>query len=365
MKKEKNGKGFLMNVRIKRILSIVLIVAIIILVAEYAAPTTRRKRIDTSNMRGEAPVKIISLNTYISTKDNYELAYILGGSGNIYVLRCIDGKYDVDLWQPKFWDGIKIADLCANYPTMYALAMDEDGQLYIWDKEYDFTTDSKKEQWNISRIDDIPKVTDIFAAYNQFVIVTEDGDVYRWYPKDNPCPVIEEMERLDVEQPILYVAATREELLILDRDHVLWSVENGTSKCLQKDVLNIAQGSVAGFAVQTTNNEINVYNMLSLERDYEKTTFADRYEVSRIAFEGDISSLAVSSSAAVVCIDGDKLYRWGRKSPKILFGAYPAHIETYETPVRINIDIPQYYTLVGHDMIYVDDQNKMFAMIQN
>ena len=32
MKKEKNGKGFLMNVRIKRILSIVLIVAVIILI---------------------------------------------------------------------------------------------------------------------------------------------------------------------------------------------------------------------------------------------------------------------------------------------------------------------------------------------
>ncbi|MCH5264070.1 MAG: hypothetical protein J1F42_14270 [Lachnospiraceae bacterium] len=358
-----------MNVRMKRLLSIVLIVAVVILVAEYAAPTTRRKRIDISNMRGEAPVKIISLNTYISTNDNHELAYILGENGSIYVLRCIDGKYDVDLWQPEFWDGIKITDLCMNYPMMYALAMDEDGQLYIWNKEYGYdpyTADEiKKEQWNISRIDGIPKVTDVFAAYNQFVIVTEIGDVYRWYPKDQPCPAIEEMERLDVEPPIINIAATKEELLILDRNHVLWSVENGTSRYLQKDVQNIVQGPAAGFAVQTTNSEINVYNSLALERDYEKTTFADRYEVSRIAFEGDVSSLAVSSSAAVVCIDGDKLYRWGRKSPKVLFGTYPGYEETYETPVKINIDTPQYYTLVGHDMIYVDNQNNMFAIIQN
>lgn len=358
-----------MNTRTKRLVSVVIIVAAVLLIAVNAVPTTRRKRIDTSNMRGEVPVKIISLNGHISTEDNYELAYILGDSGNIYELRCIEGKYDVDLWQPEFWDGIRITDLCMNYPMMYALAMDEDGQLYIWNKEYGYdpytAEQIRKEQWNISRIGDIPKVTAIFAAYNQFVIVTESEDVYRWYPKDQPCPDIEEMERLDVEQIILNVAATKEELLILDRDHVLWSVENGTSKCLQEDVLNLVQGSAAGFAVQTTDNEINVYNMLLLGRDYEKATFADRYEVSRIAFEGDISSLSVSGRAAVVCIDGDKLYRWGRKAPKVLFGAYPAHIETYETPVKINIDTPQYYTLVGHDMIYVDDQNNMFAMIQN
>ena len=358
-----------MNVRTKRLLSVGFISAVVLLIAVNAVPAARIKSIDTSNMHGEAPVKITSLNGHISAEDNDELAYILGDSGNIYVLCCIDGKYDVDLWQPEFWDGIKISDLCANYPMMYALAMDEDGQLYLWDKEYgyDFYTaeEIKKEQWNISRIDDIPKVTDIFAAYNQFVIVTELGDVYRWYPKDNPCPAIEEMERLDVEQPILNVAATREELLILDRDHVLWSVENGTPKCLQKDVQNIVQGSAAGFVVQTTNNEINVHHMLILERDYEKTTFADRYEVSKVVFAGDISSPVVSSMAAVVCIDGDKLYRWGKKAPKILFGMYPAHIETYETPIKINIDMPRYYTLVGSDVIYVDDQNKMFVMLQN
>lgn len=134
----KKGRKIFMSVRTKRLLSVVLIAAVVLLIVVNAVPTTRIKSIDTSNMHGEVPVKIISLNSHISTEDNDELAYILGGSGNIYVLRCIDGKYDVDLWHPEFWDSIEITDLCRNYHMMYALAMDEDGQLYLWDKEYGF-----------------------------------------------------------------------------------------------------------------------------------------------------------------------------------------------------------------------------------
>lgn len=357
-----------MNVRIKRALSVSLIGIITLLVIVNAVSTTKIKSVDTSNMCGEMPIKIISLNPYIPTNENYEIAYILGDRGNIYVLRCIDDKYDVELWQPRFWDGIKITDLCAGYLMSYALAIDNEGKIYIWDKEYASgtrtTVESKKEQWSIKCLDGIPKVSDIFATYNQFVIVTESGNVYRWYPKESPCPAIDEMECVDGKLSISKVAAVKEELLILDQNHMLWSMENGTLKCLQKDVCNIVQG-YNGFAVQMMNGEIYVYRIHLLEEGYEETVFADKYEVSKIVFDGNVSSLSASGKAAIVCIDGKSLYRWGRKGKRGWFGVHGGNEEVYETPIKIDIDMPRYYDLIGKDIIYIDDQNNMFVIIQD
>ena len=361
------GRELTMNAQMKKILSIVVIVTVVILVTINAVPATKTRNVDTSNMCDEIPVKIVSLNPYIPTNDNYEIAYVLGDKGNIYVLRCIDGKYDVDFWQPEFWDGVEITDLCAGYLMSYVLAIDKNGGIYIWDKEYGpgarTTIESKKEEWNIKRLDSIPKVSDIFAAYNQFVIVTEAGDVYRWHPEECQCPAVDEMERIDVEQPILEIAAIDDELLILDRNHVLWSIENGDSRCLQNDVCDIAQG-YNGFVVQTMNGEIYVNHIHLLEEGYDKAVFADKYEASKIVFDGTLSLLSVSGKAAVVCMDGDQLYRWGRKDKREWFGMYGGNEEVYDTPVKINIGKPQYYTLIGKDMIYIDGQGNMFVMIQ-
>ncbi|MDE6387204.1 MAG: hypothetical protein K2L82_05260 [Lachnospiraceae bacterium] len=364
----KMGREFTMNVQIKKFLSLAIVVTTVLLIIVNAVPTTKIKKVDTSNMCDEIPVKLVSLNPYIPTNENFEIAYVLGDKGNIYVLRCIDGKYDVDLWQPEFWDSVEITDLCVGYLMSYALAIDKNGWIYIWDKEYEVgsrtTIESKKEEWNIKRLDNIPKVSDIFATYNQFVIVTETGNAYRWHPKECQCPDIDEMEHIDVKLPILKVVAIENELLILDQSHVLWSIENGISKCLQKDVCNIVQG-YNGFAAQMMNGEIYVHHIPLLEEGYEKTVFADKYEASKIVFDGSPSLLSVSGKAAVVCMDGDKLYRWGRKGKRAWFGVYGGNEEVYEAPVKINIDKPRYYTLIGKDMIYIDSQNNLFVMIQD
>lgn len=364
----KMEREFTMNAQTKKNLSIVVIIITVLLVIENAVPAIKIKNVDISNMCDEIPVKIVSLNPYISTNENFEIAYILSDKGNIYVLRCIEGKYDVDLWQSEFWDGVEIIDLCAGYLMSYVLAIDNEGQIYIWNKEYASgirtTVESKKEQWSIKCLDSIPKVSDIFAAYNQFVIVTETGGVYRWHPKECQCPPIDEMEHIDVEQPILKVAAIDDELLILDQSHILWNIENGISKCLQKNVCDIVQG-YNGFVVQTMNGEIYVHHIHLLEKGYEKTVFADKYEASKIVVDGVLSMLSASGKAAVVCMDGDKLYRWGRKGKRGWFGMYGGNEEVYDTPVKINIDMPQYYTLIGKDMIYIDCQGNMFVMIQD
>ena len=47
--------------------------------------------IDTSVMGEEVPIKIVTLNSSVTFHVNYEIAYILGDKGNLYVL-CYDAE---------------------------------------------------------------------------------------------------------------------------------------------------------------------------------------------------------------------------------------------------------------------------------
>lgn len=350
-----------MNVMIKRVMMIFSITIAVLLIIVNATQKPQIRNIDMSNMGGEVPMKAVSLNHNISLNEGRELAYILSEEGNIYILQNTAEKYYVELWQPEFWNGTKIKDLCVADIVSYALALDQDGNVYLWNKE------NAENNRNIRAIENIPKISEIFATYNQFVLVSEDKNVYRWYLKDNLSPKIEDLQRIDMDESILNVAATQDELFVLDENSVLWSIENtegAVPKYLETGVKGIKQ-SVRGFVVQLMNNEIYVHCSYILARGYETRIFANRYEAACPMFKGDIALLAVSNDTAIVCIDGEELYRWGTKGSLNAFGTCCPGIRTYTEPVKVQIPKPEYCTLVGDDLIYTDNQNNMFILFQN
>lgn len=349
----------------KRVRSVMILMIALIIVIANAHLKTETKRVDKSVMGDEIPVKIVKF-------DADSGLYLLSDAGNIYVLCHSDGNYYLELWHPEFWKGIKIVDLCTSTYYTNILALDQEGNIYRWDNEYkrDKSTGSsvEKEDWSIQRIENIPKIREIFTAYRQIVVVAEDGNAYRyrWYPDESFNPVVEDMGSIEMESPILNIAATKEELFILDQDHVLWSVgniENGSKKYVQKDVHSIMQTGT-GFTVRMMDDEIYVHNTLYLERGYDKVMFADQYEAVKIMFGGKISSMSVSSKTAVVCIDG-KYYRWGKEPNTRAFGGYIPGILTYDEPFEMDLKNLNFYTVVGQDIIYLDEQNQMFILLQH
>ena len=356
-----------MNTLGKRICSVMIIMFSLFIVIANTNLKTELKRVDASAMGEEVPVKAVRL-----TGDE-PFAYLLSDAGNVYVMCHCDEKYYVELWHPEFWNGIRIVDLYTSSYYTNMLALDQDGNIYMWDSEYErgrsTTSYVKKENWKIQRIENIPKVSKIFTAYRQIVIVTEEGSTYRyrWYPDENINTVVEDMGSIETETPILNIAATKEELFILDEEHVLWSIgntENESKKYVQKDVHSIMQTG-PGFTIRMMNDEIYVHNTIYLERGYDKVMLAEQYEAVRIPFEGKISSMSASSKTAVVCIDGDKYYRWGKEANTAAFGAYIPGILTYEEPVEMDLKNLNYYAVIGQDIIYLDDQNHMFVLLQH
>lgn len=363
-----------MNAQKKRrvsIISLILLTAIGILIISTIPKNREVKRpIDISIMEEEKPQKVISLNRYITTDANPENAYILGDKGNIYVLCCDSENYYAELWHPEFWEGIKVVDLCAGNKTdSYALALDEEGNVYIWDKEYQSKEEAweKKDDWHIQRMENIPKTAEIFSGYNQFVLVTKEGEAYRFNPMENSNL---ELETIGVENPVLGMGSLDEELFIMDCNHVLWSIENGTKKIVKENVKAIMQGG-KGFVIQLMDDEntVYVYNIYLLQDGYETVTFAGKYEVSKVTFEDEIFLLAVSSQTAVVCLGEEKFYRWGRMPRRYSMGklGYSESLndKVYEQPVEVDMKGAWYYMLIGKDIVYIDEQNRMFALIQN
>jgi len=357
-----------------RILSLIVLTAMGIMAFNIISQHKDIKRqVDISIMEEEKPKKLISLNTYISTDANFENAYILGDKGNLYVLCCDSENYYAELWHPEFWKGIKVVDLCAGDKTdSYAMALDEKGSVYIWGKEClsKGSELEKRNDWQIQRMENIPEVAQIFSGYDQFVLVTKEGTVYSFHPKDSGNPGMDNMEMIDVKSPVLGMASLKEELLILDCDHVLWSIENGTKKIVKENVKTIVQGG-KGFVVQMMDdgNTVYVYNIYLLQKGYETVTFADKYEVSKVTFESEISFLAVSSKTAVVCVGEENFYRWGRKQRVNLVTKLGCFVtlsdKVYDQPIEVDIKGAQYYMLIGKDIVYVDEQKRMFALIQH
>lgn len=348
----------------KRICSVMILMIALLIVIANAHLKTETKRVEKSVMGDEMPVKIVKFDVGSGR-------YLLSDAGNIYVLCHSDGKYYLELWHPEFWKGIRIVDLCTSRHYTNILALDSEGNIYRWDNEYEWDESSglrvKKEDWSIQRVENIPKVSEIFTAYRQIVIVAEDGNAYRyrWYPDEDFNLVVEDMGSIEMEAPILNIAATKEELFILDQDHVLWSIgntENGSKKYVQKDVHSIMQTD-NGFTVRMMDDEIYVHNTLYLEYGYDKVMFTDRYEAVKMVFEEKISSMSVSNVTAVVCID-DKYYRWGKDANIGAFGGYIPGILTYDEPVEMDIKNLNFYTVVGQDIIYLDEQNQMFILLQ-
>lgn len=378
-----------MDVQIKRKTGkklILVLVLIVLVICIRILITTRkdevRREVDTSIMGDEIPVKVISLNSCIHTNVNAEIAYILGDKGNIYVLCCDSKDYYVELWHPEFWADIEVDDLCAEGKKYsYALALDREGNVYVWDKEYlvkntEFSEYQKnglewdkQEDWGIQRLEGIPKISGIFAAYSRFVLVTEQGDAYIWNPEDTTNPKLEDMELVEMESEILRAASLKDELLVLDSNNVLWSIENGTKKFLKENVKNIITGG-KGFVLQMMNarNEVYVCNVYRLQLEQEKTQYADKYEVSEMTFEGNILSLSVSGETAVVYVDNGKSYRWGRKPRAFIstkwLSMYTLCDKVYEQPVEVDLKEAEYYMLIGPDIVYVDNHNRMYVLLQ-
>lgn len=79
-----------MNVRILRNSIIITIIVVLILciwvVMKPRVYEPKKESIDTSIMGEEVPVKIITLNSYMTSGVNHEIAYLLGDKGNLYVL---------------------------------------------------------------------------------------------------------------------------------------------------------------------------------------------------------------------------------------------------------------------------------------
>lgn len=334
----------------------------------------KEEMIDTSVMGEEVPIKIVTLNSYMTSNVNYETAYILGDKGNLYVL-CYDAeRYYVDLWHPEFWKDIEIVDICAERPRLYAAALDKDGNVYIWRKEYLLgegeteieieTKTNKRENWEIQRLENIPKVMEIYATHDKFAIVTDEENVCMWSPKENANPGMDDMEMIDMEAAIINIAASEEEVFILDENHVLWSMKNGMKIFLKENVKSIVQG-YKGLAIllMDNENEVYIYNIHLLQERYETVTFADKYEAAKIVFEDKISSIAVNNVVAVVRTDKQEYYRWGKeRNPYYWYATVPA-MNVYDEPVKINLRDAKYYMVIGENIVYIDEQNKMFILV--
>lgn len=371
-----------MNTQAKRkiIPIMIIIVILIIMICIWEAMKTQvpepiKEQIDTSVMGEEAPEKIITLNPGMTS---YEIAYLLGDKGNLYVL-CHDAeKYYVDLWHPEFWKDIEIADICAERPRTYAAALDKDGNVYIWKKEYLLSEESgyienginKKEDWQIQKLENIPKVNEIYAVYNKFVIVTEDKDVCMWSPEDNENPDISDIEMIKMETPVLNIAASDEAVFILDENHALWSMENGTKSFLAENVRSITQG-YKGLAIQMmdSENEIYIHNIDILKIGYETVIFADKYETAKVVFEDKISSISANGWIAVACTDKGEFYQWGNKDQPVYkfmgITVITPSMSVYEEPVKIDLTDVEYYMVIGKSIVYIDGQNEMFLYTKN
>lgn len=248
--------------------------------------------------------------------------------------------------------------------------MDKEGNVYVWEKEYllgesgtEIET-NKRENWKIQQLENIPIVTKIYATHDKFSIVTDEGNLYIWSPKENVNPNMEEMEMIDMETPIINVAASEEAVFILDEKHILWRIENGTKKVFQENVKNIMQGG-KGFVFQMMDaeNEVYVYNISLLQKGYETTVFADKYEVAKIVFENKISSISVNKAVAVVRTDKQEFYQWGRKeNPQYWYMVIPAE-SVYAEPVKIDLADVKYYMIIGKNIVYIDERNEIFVLL--
>ncbi len=371
-----------MNIHAKAKFNVILILIMIVicilgfwLVIGIPQPYKPRKEpIDTSAMGEEVPVKIITLNSYMKSGVNYEVAYLLGDKGNLYVLCYDTEKYYVELWHPEFWKDIEVVDICAESPWLYASALDKEGNVYIWKKEYLLgegeteeeieTKTNKRENWKIQQLKNIPKVMKIYATHDQFAIVTDEDIVCMWSPKENDNPGMDDMEIINMETPMLNIAAAEEEVFILDENHVLWSMENGTKSFLKENVKSIVQGK-KGLAIQMidSENEVYIYNNVLLQKYYERVIFADKYEVSKIVFEDNISSMSLGGSVGVACTDKQELYRWGWEQRTTYTHVTVPSIDLYEEPVKINLTGVKHFTVIGKYFIYIDEENELFIWI--
>lgn len=374
-----------MNTHAKVKFSVILILIMIVicilgfwLVIGIPQPYKPRKEpIDTSAMGEEVPVKIVTLNSNMATNGsykNYEIAYLLGDKGNLYVL-CYDAeKYYVELWHPEFWKDIEVVDICAERPYWYASALDKEGNVYIWKKEYLLgegeteeeieTKTNKRENWKIQQLNNIPKVTKIYATHDQFAIVTDEENVCMWSPKENDNPGMDDMEIIDMETPMLNIAAAGEEVFILDENHVLWSMENGTKTFVKENVKSIVQG-YKGLAIQMMDNanEVYIYNIDFLQKRYERVTFADKYEVSKIVFADNISSMSLNGWVGVAYTDKQELYRWGWEQRTKYAHVTTPSIDLYKEPVKIDLTGVKHFMVIGKYFIYIDGENEMFVWI--
>ncbi|MCM1388498.1 MAG: hypothetical protein NC231_14305 [Bacillus sp. (in: Bacteria)] len=315
----------------------------------------RKEPIDTSAMGEETPLKIVTLNANISdisSDENYEIAYLLGNKGNLYVL-CRDAEeYYVTLWHPEFWKDVEVVDICAESSCNYAAALDRNGNVYVWEKE------------KISRLENIPKVTEIYAAYRKFAIVTDEETICMWSPKENANPDMENMEVIDMETPIGNIASAGEDVFILDANHVLWSVESGTKSIVKENVKSIMQGH-KGLAIRMMDNEneLYIYNIDLFLHHYETVTFADKYEVSRIVLTDNISSISLNANVGVACTDKGEVYRWGWREPtKYAHVAVPA-VTVYEEPVKVDVTDVKYHMVIGKYFIYMNEDDEVFVWI--
>ncbi|MCM1253960.1 MAG: hypothetical protein NC321_14170 [Clostridium sp.] len=337
----------------------------------------RKEPIDTSAMGEETPLKIVTLNANISdisSDEDYEIAYLLGDKGNLYAL-CHDAeKYYVALWHPEFWKDIEIVDICAESSCNYAAALDRNGNVYVWEKEYLKESQyeegeievqikiNKRENWKIWQLENIPKVTEIYAVYKKFAIETDKKAVCMWSPKENINPGMEDMEIIDMETPMLSIASTKEEVFILDENHILWNMEDGAKSFVTENVKSMVQGN-KGLAIQMMDNEneLYIYNIDLYRHHYETATFADKYEVSRIVLADNISSISLNQNVGVACTDKGEVYRWGWREPtKYAHVAVPA-VTVYEKPVKVDLTDVKYHMAIGKYFIYIDEDDEMFV----
>ena len=328
--------------------------------------------IDASVMGEEVPIKIVTLNSSVTFHVNYEIAYILGDKGNLYVLCYDTEKFYVDLWHPEFWKGIEIVDICAERPWSYASALDKEGNVYVWEKEYLFKEEGdieietyRRENWEIKQMENIPKVQKIYATHDRFIIVTEEN-VCMWSPKEHENPNMNDMEMIEMETPIINAAASEDAVYILDEEHVLWSLQNGTKHVFQENVKDIVQGGKGfAFRLMDAENEVYVCNIELLSRGYETTVLTDGTEVARIVFEDEISSIAVNKTVAIVGTDRQEFYRWGQKATPQYRYKVDLGIYLYNEPVKIDLADVKYDMLIGGKVVYVDCQNRMHILILN
>lgn len=247
--------------------------------------------------------------------------------------------------------------------------MSDQGIVYVWEKEYLYNGGSeieinKRENWEIQQLRNMPKVTEIYATHDQFAIVTDQENVCMWSPKEKVNPDIDDMEIIDMEAPMLNIVAFGEDVFILDENHVLWSMENGTQNFLKANVKSIVQG-YKGLAIQMMDNEnkVYIYNIDLFRHHYETITFAGKYEVNRIVFTDNISSVSFNGKVGVVCTDKQEFYRWGWREPTRYANVIVPAVTVYDEPVKINLVDAKYCMVIGENIIYLDERNEMFVWI--